>query len=80
MISCAPKPLDEEGKPYQLPVEKTEVEVEEDSDLVKKVMADLEHYNEYVGLLKQRDDLYTEQARELCKELGEIPEEEEKED
>lgn len=48
----APK---EDELPYMLPqedVEKAKVVIEEDSELVKKVMQDLSHYNEYVDLLK----------------------------
>ena len=36
-------------------MERAELVEEEDSDLVKKIMGDVDHYNTYVGLLKERD-------------------------
>ena len=58
----------QEEKPhYQLPeVDEADIDIvqEPDSDLVKKVMADLEHFNEYTSLLEQRDQMYLQMSME----------------
>ena len=62
----------QEKAEYELPqdeLQQTKVEIEEDSDALKKIMADVAHYQEYVGLIEQRDRLLMEGASYNLKRL-----------